>query len=284
MIREAFVLIAALFLMVFMIGGVSANGIFEYNFEISNINKTNSNCLHLDTKEDVNNPGTKIILPDVCFYLTDNNVWPKEPRIESFYAGQVIDFYINGHHYFNVRNPRISFTTYYGGGLDSILETSTTETMLDFWDTDSNFISSEIYIWISNNSISNVRVEGFLIQNPEKRLSTLESWQQTINNTLTTIQNSIISTLNTLTGHNTRISKLENSTSNGTTIINNTTIIMSNLTNPYLKYLSSSDRKNMVCGYAEDNHLTTINDLGWNCTITYKTNRGRTTSSCKCKQ
>jgi hypothetical protein len=119
--------------------------------------------------------------------------------------------------------------------------------------------------------------------NSEERISALESWQQTINNTLTSIQNSITSILNTLTGYNTRISKLENSTSNGTTIINNTTIVMGNGTNPYLKYLSSSIRKSMVCGLAENNNLTSINDLGWNCTITYKTTRGRTTSSCKCK-
>jgi len=109
--------------------------------------------------------------------------------------------------------------------------------------------------------------------NYNQRISALESWKQTISNTITSI-------LNTLTGHNTRISTLENSTSNGTTIINNTTIIMNNGTNPYLKYLSNTDRKNMVCGYAEDNHLTTYNDLGWNCVITYK---ARGNPSCKCK-
>lgn len=109
-----------------------------------------------------------------------------------------------------------------------------------------------------------------------QRISALESWKQIISDTITSI-------LNTLTGHNTRISKLENSTSNGTTIINNTTIIMNNGTDPYLKYLGSSDRKNMVCGFAEDNHLTNVIDLGWNCTVTYRqTSRGET-SSCRCK-
>ena len=53
----------------------------------------------------------------------------------------------------------------------------------------------------------------------------------------------------------------------------------------YFKYLSSSDRKTMVCGYGQENNLTSINDLGWNCTITYTTNKytKKVTSSCKCK-
>jgi len=132
--------------------------------------------------------------------------------------------------------------------------------------------------------------DGYLIleddnNNYDSRISALESWKQTINNTLTTLQNSITSIINTLTGHNTRISKLENQTqTNETTIINNTTIIVSNGTNPYLKYLSSSDRKNMLCGYAEDKRLTSINDLGFTCIVTYKQLRnGKETSTCKCK-
>ncbi|MGY4884134.1 MAG: LamG-like jellyroll fold domain-containing protein [Nanobdellota archaeon] len=55
------------------------------------------------------------------------------------------------------------------------------------------------------------------------------------------------------------------------------------LNSPYLKYLSSGDRKAMVCGYAIDNKMTSYTDLGWNCTIKYRTYNGRTTSICTCK-
>ena len=38
----------------------------------------------------------------------------------------------------------------------------------------------------------------------------------------------------------------------------------------YLGYLGSSDRKKIVCGYAEDNRLTEFVDLGWKCGLTYQ--------------
>lgn len=128
------------------------------------------------------------------------------------------------------------------------------------------------------------------ISSLSQRVTLLQSWQQTINNTiniiLTTLsgQTSKIDTLGNKTDNqDLRIIKLENKTNqNNTIIINNTTVINSNLPN-YFKYLSSTDRKNVVCGYAEDNNLTQLTDLGWNCTITYRTTRGRTTSTCKCK-
>lgn len=101
----------------------------------------------------------------------------------------------------------------------------------------------------------------------EQRISVLESWKQTIIDTITTI-------LNTLTGHETRITALENQPP-----------ATPNATFPnYFKYLSASDRKNMVCGYGEGNHLTQISDLGWNCNITYKVYRSGERATCKCKE
>jgi hypothetical protein len=105
------------------------------------------------------------------------------------------------------------------------------------------------------------RLSGILNED-SKSLSSLESWRQTLTNTINNI-------LNRLTLSESRISALENQNNNKT------------LTN-YFKYLSSSDRKNMVCGYAQDNHLTNINDLGFNCNVTYKQYKTIEKATCKC--
>ncbi len=95
----------------------------------------------------------------------------------------------------------------------------------------------------------------------EANMTLLQSWKQTITDTITSI-------FDTLIGHNTKISKLENQTSS---------------TPNYFKYLGGSDRKAIVCGYAQDNHLTSINDLGFNCTIKYTLLRyGGEKAYCKC--
>lgn len=118
----------------------------------------------------------------------------------------------------------------------------------------------------------------------EQRISTLESnitllqsWKQTISDTITNLIAIVTGHTTKIDDYETRITDLENK---------NYTIpsLPTNFTHPYFKYLSSSNRKAMVCGYAEDNKLTKIIDLGYNCTITYRTSSsGRVTSSCKCK-
>ena len=61
--------------------------------------------------------------------------------------------------------------------------------------------------------------------------------------------------------------------------------IVSLSTKPYFKYLSSPVRKSMVCGYGQDNHLSNFEDLGFNCTITYKNySRGTERAYCKCNE
>ncbi len=118
-----------------------------------------------------------------------------------------------------------------------------------------------------NNNISEARILGI-----ENRLKVLESWKLNVTSSITSILNSISSLITKTNNHETRIKALENSSK----------IFNSSAPN-YFKYLSSSDRKNMVCGYAEDSHKDNFIDLGWNCTITYKqTSRGETTS-CRCK-
>ncbi len=51
----------------------------------------------------------------------------------------------------------------------------------------------------------------------------------------------------------------------------------------YFKFLSSADRKKIVCGYAEEQHLNSSINLGWNCTITYKQYRSGERADCRCK-
>lgn len=99
--------------------------------------------------------------------------------------------------------------------------------------------------------------------NYEERISTLESWKQSIQTTITNILQSIALIF-------TKIDNYSNS---------------SNSTNPdYFKYLSSSDRQGIVCGYAKDKHLTNYSDLGWNCNVTYRYSVGKEYASCRCKK
>lgn len=112
----------------------------------------------------------------------------------------------------------------------------------------------------------------------DERISALETWQQLTQ----VIINQIIGRLDfieeSLANFDDRIDVLENSSSSGGGGGS------SNETFPeYLNYLSSSDRKAILCGYGEDNHLANITDLGYNCTLTYRqTSRGET-ASCRCR-
>jgi len=289
--REAFVLIVALFLIVFMIGGVSAETkiISSYQGFIISQYKVDSGCVKINSSTQ---NGVKIDIESLCW----NTYFPNDEYkalIEPFSVNPKIT--IDGKVYSQNKNDTTERGYLYLCGnnsknieIEEIMERSGTYVTYHLISAEGDVLNINLDIYLNsknNDGYGQLTFEGILIENSsyEKRISALESWQQSINNTIITLQNSITSILNTLTGHNTRISTLENSTSNGTTIINNTTIIMNNGNNPYLNYLSSSQRKSMVCGYAEDNSLTTLNDLGWNCTITYKTTRGRTTSTCKCK-
>ncbi len=117
----------------------------------------------------------------------------------------------------------------------------------------------------------------------ESNISSLESWKLTIEAWKLTITTALSSLWTAINGHATRIATLENKTfENKTLIINNTYIINNTLPN-YFKYLSSSDRKKLVCGLAEEKHLSSLIDLGWNCTITYRQSRTGERADCRCK-
>lgn len=112
----------------------------------------------------------------------------------------------------------------------------------------------------------------------EERLSALETWKETLTDTITDILATLASLTNSINNHEARIQALESSSSGGGGggSLNETFP-------DYLGYLSSSDRKAILCGYAEDNHLYNITDLGYNCTLTYRqTSRGET-ASCRCR-
>lgn len=146
-----------------------------------------------------------------------------------------------------------------------------------------------------NHSINNISEKFNLLQlnqtNQNQRISNLETWKQTIidwkqvidswkSSTSTSITD-IIASISGLTtksnNHELRITSLENQTTSEPPP-------QANGTSPYLKYLGTSDRKNMLCGYAEDNKISSISDLGLNCTLTYRTSfLGRVSVSCRCK-
>lgn len=107
----------------------------------------------------------------------------------------------------------------------------------------------------------------------EERIGLLESWKQIIEDWRT-------STINTLTILTSKISDLTNKVNNNEQRI--TALENSSMPN-YFKYLDASERKNMVCGYAEDNKLTNITDLGWSCNLAYKRN-GNIQCNCKIKR
>lgn len=134
------------------------------------------------------------------------------------------------------------------------------------------------------------------VDESEQRLSTLESnmssifsWKKTIESWKTTMDSWKTTITNTLSGITTKINGLTTKTDNQETRIKalenkNCTCQGNQTTLPnYFKYLSSSERKKMVCGYAEEKHWNSLTDLGFNCTVTYRqTSRGER-ATCKCE-
>ena len=111
---------------------------------------------------------------------------------------------------------------------------------------------------IARNSASNNSQNS-----TEPRLSAIESLIASIQNTLA----SLIITINTLT---TRVDNLESQ--------NN-----SNTSPNYFKYMGVYERKQLICNYAQKNRLVNYIDLGWNCTVRYRTiNNNTFPTSCNC--
>lgn len=118
--------------------------------------------------------------------------------------------------------------------------------------------------------------------NQSQRLSVLESWKQII----VTWKDSVDTKLEQLLGYHGWIENFKNTFTdiyNRLTPLENQTNSSNSTLRNYFKYLTSSQRKTLICGFGIDNHMTHIEDLGLICDITYKTNRGKETASCKCK-
>jgi len=109
----------------------------------------------------------------------------------------------------------------------------------------------------------------------ESRVSALEIWKDTITETIADIWLSITGLITLTDNHEARITALESQAP----ITNNETFP------EYLNYLSSSDRKKIICGYGENHRLNSTTALGYACTLEYKTySSGRETVKCKCKK
>lgn len=123
----------------------------------------------------------------------------------------------------------------------------------------------------TNASVDLTSINGN-ISSANQRISALESWKETITDTITQIWAAI-------TGHTTRIDTLENANETCTSCGSGNAS-----SSPYFKYLSYSDRKNIVCGYAKDNHLAKLIDLKVNCTITYRQYSSGERATCSCRE
>ncbi len=106
-------------------------------------------------------------------------------------------------------------------------------------------------------------------------------WQTNTISFLNSMQNNISNISTTLIGYTTKVTNCENRIS---ILENSTRTVNINISSSaYFNYLSSSDRRNMVCGFAQDNNLTRIIDLGLNCTLDYRYTRTRVSVTCRCR-
>lgn len=182
--------------------------------------------------------------------------------------------------YFSIRMPEGFLITYANDHEERI---ATIEQ--DYYGNDTDMIKLYIrdslgcsaYVPFENHTLDKIRkleynkcrIEAIsLIQ--QRRVSTLETWKETISET-------IIEILSTITGLVTQVDALEdccNGLPTGAGTWQN-----------FKNYIRSSTRKKMVCDYAEAERLEHIEELGYSCDLTYKTYRsGRERVRCRCKR
>jgi hypothetical protein len=300
--REAVLLVLGLFLMVFMIESINALTPIQTMLDIKSVDKDSNNSLRI-TASDGN-----ISLSLSTIYNIKGVLKGNQSLVNSLWEPDLIHSELAGSLYIKDKDLFLDrmqgwydgFTWSSDEKIDGIIAISDSSYHVEFKSNNNQVFIGTIQIDLYNSppSKGTIYLSGVLFKDDlefssdmesrisslesnqslqNQRISALESWKQTISDTINTI-------LNTLMNHESQISKIENQTiTNNTIIINNTTFIVSNGTSPYFKYLNSATRKGIVCGYAQDNHLTTINDLGFNCTITYTPLRnGGEKAYCKC--
>ena len=132
---------------------------------------------------------------------------------------------------------------------------------------------------VSDNTSSTSAVD---IDDLDERVGLLESWKASIDNLLNDVWDVLSSLSDDVDDHESRIQELEGKVDD--LELPSDDPEEGNETPDYWKYLKSSDRRNIVCGVASDDHMDAIIDLGWNCTVSYKNSSRGEKASCKCKQ
>ncbi len=150
-----------------------------------------------------------------------------------------------------------------------------------------DFVSSEtpnessLILERLSNIENNLSSQDQRISALESWKTSMESWKLGVDSALSALTTQISDILTTLTGFATRIATLESNHNSSAGNSSNST--EAGTWNNFKKYISSSTRKKMVCEYAEENRLEHIEELGYNCDVTYTTLRSGTERvNCKC--
>ena len=131
--------------------------------------------------------------------------------------------------------------------------------------------------------ISNISRASFNISEEnslEDRVSVLEAWRETLDLMIDMIKQSIQDLFEITGNHTEQLNDYEQRIENLEQNQNS-----SNSTFPQaFNYLSWSERKNVVCGYAESHHLSSVQELGWGCELTYRQTSNGEKANCRCKK
>ncbi|HRZ85996.1 MAG TPA: hypothetical protein P5277_04440 [Candidatus Paceibacterota bacterium] len=290
------VLVLGVFLMVFMIGSVSANYCFDekenevhFHGTIPNIVSNNLNIQSISTITVCNRNLNLIFIPTFSEYISakssSNHEIYLNHDLQIDYNGKYFRGYFTGFSSYRQMNNLDEYFIRIYPVLYSY-DNVTWYSIEESYDKIEGYINIILYVNSSSNEIimGNSRIEDFITvikgNNQEQRLTALESFQQTLNNTITSFQTTITTILTTL---NTLTTKVDNQETRLTALENKPIPTDNSIIPNYFKYLSQTDRKSMLCGYAEDSHLTTITDLGMNCNLTYTPYSRGERVSCKCK-
>lgn len=265
---------------------------------IEELEVSSNNCLNIHAVGGVG--GTSWLdLEPICFTLTEqtlDNFQTQTVTLTSDFSGTI---QINNELFFETSQSNLGVTQYKNGDLQEIIDNSLTSLQAKFHSSDnSKYFTGSILIRLNNVGSNNgsIIIDGVIIEDTSNEISLLKSnlnqltnvhdslsnevsalktWKQDIQSAIDILQDKIGNIFDSLTNYEIRIINLES---------NNSTVNQTTLPN-YFKYLSSNDRKDMVCGYAKDSNLTEINDLGFDCKLSYKYSRsGKLNVNCKCEK
>jgi len=283
--RKEVLLVVSLLLMIFMVGSVRANKVFYQSLGIDSVDLDidTLNCLSLITEID---NSVQFEIDKICYSLREHtSTGVYNEIVNGFLLDNGIILTIEGKNYSSQLNDFPIFAVYNGGDIDNLRANSKTIGTITLVANDGSAFIGSFDIRFQNDTEfpGDIQIGGIIIEDNEQRISALESWQQTIDDWKETISNiiseftlSIIGLVTKTNDYETRISDLENQN-----------FSQPNITiSDYWKYMSSSDRKNIVCGVTIDNHLTTLTmqELGYRCDVTYRQTSKGEKASCRCSR